>query len=228
MAAGRNWSQEEVEEILRRAIERQQKTEAAREGTSHEDLLAAAREVGIDPSSVEAAAADLAKETAPADAPKALAKRGEKWPRFLRALVSFAAPTGFLLLLHQLTGDFGWARWVAFGLGLGFVLKSIKIFFPTDEDAAEDVRGAMRKAAREERRARRRAQKEARRQTEREFEEAVEAGVHALLGIAAKKIRENLEPKPKVRVQVDDPKRVEVHEPEAVELEAEDQRRRGR
>ena len=209
MPEPRRWSEEEVEEILRRALERQQKAATAREGTSHEDLVAAAREVGIDAADVEAAASDLAREKAPRPQQAAPLVRRSPLRRFLRSAAGYAVVNAFLFALNQATGHAAWWHWVAIGWGIGLGFQALRLFFPTEDDARKEAHRAARDAERQERRARRHAQRAAAKEVEREFEEAVEAGVAALMGAVTRRIRAHIDP-PKVRVEVDEPQTVET------------------
>jgi hypothetical protein len=212
----RRWSNEEVEEILRRALARQNASDDRRDQTTHEDLVAAAREVGIDTAAVEAAAAEIEREkVAP---PTAIVPRAP-WPRFLRSLATYAIVNSFLFAIDLMTGPGFWVQWVLIGWGIGLAFRAAKLFFPTEEDLEKEKERAAKRAERKERRLRRKVTRAERREREREFEEAVEAGVHALLGAAAKRIKVELE-RPKVRV--------EVREPEEAVVEAEREERKRR
>ncbi len=56
-----SYSREEMDAILQRALQRQS---IKREGVSHDELLAAAEEIGVPREEIEAAARDLAAEKA--------------------------------------------------------------------------------------------------------------------------------------------------------------------
>jgi 2TM domain-containing protein len=224
----RRYTQEEVEEILRRALARQEAAKGEAEQTSHEDLVAAAREVGIDAVDLDAAAAELAEEKARAARPAkatALAPRPGPSPlrRFLGRVATFAIVNGLLLGIDAATGPGWWVQWVALFWGIGLLFQARRIFFPTEEDAQREARHEARRAERKahkqarevERRIHaqeRRERRERHRRMAREFEEVVEAGVHALLGQIAKAQhggRARVEP-PKVRVEVDEEQGVEA------------------
>src|SRR5262245_47088601 len=59
MSSDRRYTQEEVDAILKRALEREGAKKIGGDALSHQDLLETAREVGIEPSQVEAAIAEV-------------------------------------------------------------------------------------------------------------------------------------------------------------------------
>lgn len=204
MADGvRSYSDEELQAILRRALERQAETS---DNFGHDELVAAAREVGLDESAVERAIDEISFERDRGRIRDELRRRRrEKW---VRHLITYLAVVGGLLGLHALALVESWVYWVAFGWGIGLVLDTYgKLRAPTDEEVE-------RQAERLNRKERRRAQAEARREAKRRraeeralraqrraqrseagdhLERVIEEGVTLLLGAAAKKIREATE-----------------------------------
>lgn len=190
LGAVAEYSDEEAEEILRRALARERK-----EGISHEDLIAAAGEVGIDQSDIEAAAAELADERA--KLARTDAARGE-----LRRRLSSLAST--LLLINALvlgvdvfTGPEWFVQWVALASALLLGARALKTFMPSEDDLQRVERRLSRRERRRQRaheRRQRRKQPKARgnksnkSRTEAEFERVVEQGVEALLRSAADRI----------------------------------------
>jgi hypothetical protein len=202
--SGRAYTEAERDEILRRAAER-----AAKRGESigHDELVAAAGEVGIDADEVERAAREIEEERA-TQSEKALAKelvarhRRERWRRLGRHAASYAAVNGGLLALNLLIGGPLWALFPITGWGIGLAMHLIGVALaPTPDERT--VRRMLEKEARQrEREARRRRQAEraagrgrsrkdrAAREAEMraaasDFEEAVERGVAELLRAAA-------------------------------------------
>lgn len=201
MADGaRSYSDDELAAILRRALEKQA---AGSEGFGHDDLIAAAREVGLDDDAVEQAISELSHERSLADIREAIRqRRREKW---LRHLVTYLAVVGGLLGMHFFAGAGAWVFYVAFGWGIGLALDTYsKLRQPTDEEVhkererlnrherrkrqAEARREAKRRRAEE--RAARKARKVRRGEAGEQLERVIEDGVTLLLGVAAKKLRE--------------------------------------
>jgi hypothetical protein len=182
------YSREEMDAILKRAIERQQ---AKTDGIGHEELVAAAGEVGIPREEVEAAARDLAAEKAkdpqpvapPAPAPIVWSEgRRRQLRRFFRRAAGFGVLTLFFFFLSGREPNalplHGWWIWAAFGFGVSLTMNAIKIAFyeDGDDERAEDERGA-RRPSRRERRWIRREEKLA------EFERKVQIGADALVRV---------------------------------------------
>jgi hypothetical protein len=171
------YSREEMDAILKRAIERQQ---AKADGIGHEELVAAAGEVGIPREEVEAAARDLAAEKAKAPkpepelAPVAMTDgRRREIRRFFRRAAGFGVLTLFFYFLSG-GGRDGWWIWAAMGFGVSLAMNAIKIAFGEDDG---DERGGARKPSRRERRRMRREEKLA------EFERKVQIGADALVRV---------------------------------------------
>lgn len=201
MADGaRSYSDDELAAILRRALEKQA---AEGGGFGHDDLIAAAREVGLDDAAVEQAIRELSHERSLADIAGAIKKRRrEKW---LRHLITYLAVVGGLLGMHFFAGAGAWVFYVAFGWGIGLALDTYgKLRAPTDQEVhrerdrlnrherrrreAEARREAKRRKAEE--KAARRSRKHQRSEASENLERVIEEGVTLLLGAAAKKLRE--------------------------------------
>lgn len=199
----RTYTDDELEAILRRALERQSGQD---DGFGHEELVAAAREVGLDEDAVERAIAELSHERTAAEIRASIqAKRRQRW---VRHLVTYLAVVGGFLGLH-LIGLVGmWVYWMAFGWGIGLALDTYgKLRSPTDEEVDRERQRLNRKERRRRkaearleerrRRAEERAQRAARQQQRSEagqqLERVIEEGVALLLTAAAKKIREATE-----------------------------------
>lgn len=234
------YSDAEVEEILRRAIERQQKDVT---GVSHDDLVAAAGEIGIAAADVEAAVAevragktgeaparaDVAESPAVVDDDAALdaQDRKSRRARFTRHLATYVVVNAFLAGMNVLTGGQWWVLWVILGWGIGVALQGLGLLLP--EDPRRRERRLRRLQARRDKEARRFRErdmqlqkKQTRRAREKDFERAVQEGVGLLMTAAARKIGEAVEKarqaearRDGVRVDVgDDRVRVEVPDEE--------------
>lgn len=207
--AQRSYSREEMEEILRRAAER---THEAEDAVRHEDLVAAAREVGIDPSAIDDALAELGEQKSAEDAEKRW--RSQARQRFVSHFSTYLIVMTFLGALNYLvTPAVMWALWVALGWGLGVAFSARRALLrPSPEQIekmlAREEKKAARKAKREARRraseewqrrwreladeARRASEMRARRgsvleKTEREIDRAIEEGVTALVTALGKR-----------------------------------------
>lgn len=201
MADGaRSYSDDELAAILRRALERQA---AESDGFGHDDLVAAAREVGLDEQAVERAIAEVSHERSLEDIRASIKqRRREKW---LRHLIAYAAVVGGLLGMHALGLAGAWVFWVAFGWGIGLTLDTYgRLRRPTDDEVHRErerlnrhERRRRQAQARREAKRRRAEEKVARKHRKRRrgeagehLERVIEDGVTLLLGVAAKKLRE--------------------------------------
>lgn len=203
------FTREEVEEILRRATEHAKV--ATDDGIRHEELLEAAREVGLDPKAIEEAAAELeAQREQRRDEVEARAELTEERRRgFLSALTTYVVVGLFLAAINLTVASGPWAVWVLAIWGLFVGLRGSRLLFPVDPTRIEKRAAQKRKrreadarkaAARKEaeawaERLRAEMQGSARRadqaaRASRDFEDAVEKGVQALLGVLARNIRE--------------------------------------
>lgn len=196
----RSYTDDEVEAIFRRALERQQ---TAGEGFGREELVAAAREMGLDEAALDHAAREVEKERS--EEALRLAVQRKKRERWLRHLVSYLVIAGGLLGMH-LAGMAGvWVIWMAFIWGSFLALHTFgTLRGPSEEEIGKARRRRdrrARRAAKARARAERRRQRaEARRDHQRraarksevgeELERVIEDGVSLLLGVAAQKLRE--------------------------------------
>ena len=127
------YDDDEVEEILRRALQRQAEEQR---GTSHEELVAAAREVGLDPAAVDAAIAELRAGKDPArvepDPDDELLDRDRRAKRasFVRHLSVYALVCAFLAAINVMAGGGPWVLWVVLGWGLGVGLQGLRLVLP--------------------------------------------------------------------------------------------------
>jgi gas vesicle protein len=191
----RTYSQEEVNAILARAIERQSTSDL-----SHEELTAAAAEVGVSAEALDEAAREVTAQRTRALEEQEL--RVEKWAKFWRHLRSFVLVNAMGALIFFLTGIgvkmvmpmfTGWG----IGLAIHFLVTALS------DPARERVRRERRRALRAEREAikeERRRAKERRRDIGRhleqradEFGHAVSRGVATILEVAADKINETVD-----------------------------------
>jgi hypothetical protein len=193
-----SYTQEEVNEILRRALAE----EASRESVlSHDDLVEIAHEVGIDRSALDRAMADLAQEHV-----RALARRGEaaeiaaertvQLQRFFASLVSHAALNAFLYFLATRLVGGTWYVWPLMGSGILLTLQLRHVLFPYDQVLRRRKR--ERRQRERERRAAVRAEWSKRLlgpggvpDGAKAFENVVQKGVSVLLALAERKLNEH-------------------------------------
>lgn len=195
------YTDEEVEAIFHRALERQQ---ADGKGFHREELVAAAREMGLDEAALDRAAREVERERSEEEL--RLSVERKKRERWLRHLVTYLVITGSFLGLHLLGLVGTWVFWMAFGWGAGVALHTFDMLRGPGE---EEIDKARRRRNRKERRAakararaeRRRQQATMRRrryerkarppsQVSDELDRVIEEGVSLLLGLAAQKLRE--------------------------------------
>ena len=132
----RRYSEEEVQEILSRALEKQGLDAST---TSHEELRRAAEEVGISREDFEAAAGELGakdeQKKMSADYRAWLRRRRRGWFRHFSIYLVVCA---FLVALDgftsQFSGGFHWSFFPIAGWGLGVVLHLLAVIFSRDEE----------------------------------------------------------------------------------------------
>jgi len=167
----RKYNRDEADAILRRAIERDSK----RGELAHEDLVAAAREVGVSPEALEAAAEEvLAERTRQTDL--AFVRR-EQRQGFIGHLIPYILVNGLLITINVLTTRFPWALFPAFGWGIGLFSHLMAVLRP---DPQRLERRLQRRLERERRRALRNKIRTNSHQIEREVGEGISAVLHAV------------------------------------------------
>jgi hypothetical protein len=206
----RTYSQEEVEAILDRALKAQAKDGAR---LTHDELVAAAGEVGIPKTAIDAAARDLESRAPnePTDAAIVAAWKKRARLGFLRHVVTYLLVGAMLALINFASGaSFLWFPIVLLGWGVGVAMHLMSLLFADEERIVERERRRLARRARRERWKRRSA----------DFERAVDQGVRALLDMANQRgARVDVPRGPSERVRVGG-------EPEAEpEAEAEDEQK---
>ena len=201
-APKRTYSQEEVNEILKRAL-RQQSLQ--KQTLTHDELVDMADEVGIDRQSLEAATADLAQMRADelvqsTEARELAEERARRFSRFVSSLFTYLI-VGIVLYFIALKTGGNWFYWPIMGFTIALAFQLRGIFFPQ-----EGLERRLRRRQKEARKLERQAAREAWRNRmmhatfsappapavnagAKEFEAAVQAGVAALLTVAARKIQ---------------------------------------
>jgi hypothetical protein len=180
------YSREEADEILRRAIA----LESA-EGIRHEDLVSAAREVGIPPEAIDRAAEHLG-ERAPVVA-MVRRLREERRRAFLRHLVVFLVAGIGLFAVDWLGGGSWFFYWPMLIWAIVLTIAGMRQLAPSPErlerQAERRVERQRRREARRRVKAERRRRRDDPRRVEAEFEAAVQQGVTALLALTTKAVR---------------------------------------
>jgi hypothetical protein len=198
------YSQAEVNEIIRRALEQQARHQ---DHLDHDDLVAIADEVGIDRASLEQAKAEIAKDRDHAveqedDARTVAVERRLQLKSFLGALVSHAIMNATFYVID--TQFFGgtWFKWPLLGSVILLAFRLRRVLAPR-EQMLRRRRKEERRRAREQRRAvwidikQRVLPRGLEKPNSKHFELVVQAGVTALLKIAARKLDENAKTDPR-------------------------------
>jgi hypothetical protein len=194
----RQYSRDEVEEILQRALETQ-----PLETLSHRDLVDAAVEAGIDGALVEAAAKQIEEEREIRSEEERIVNWRRK--RFLQSIYTYVVVNGGLFFIDVMSGPGWWVQWVLAGWGVALALGARRALIPDRERLRV--------------RARRRVAKRKRggweKQVRKEVDRAIQVGVDALVDAASRKLsaRAHAPSQPKNRV------RVEEAGPEVLEAE---------
>jgi hypothetical protein len=193
------YSQAEINEIIRRALDKQ----SEREGhLDHDDLVAIADEVGIDRESLERATAELAQTrdsrlSRQDEATEIIEERKIQLKRFGATLLSHAIMNGVFYYIDTRFFAGAWFKWPLLGSAILLTFRLRNVLAPYDKLLSRR-RKAERRREKEQRRAERAAWKQ-RLITEwkppsdhaKEFEKVVQSGVAALLEIASRKLDEH-------------------------------------
>ncbi|MBN2575565.1 MAG: 2TM domain-containing protein [Deltaproteobacteria bacterium] len=194
-----SYTQDEVNEILKRALTQ----EANREHVlSHDELVEIAAEAGIERASLDRAMVELAREHTRAiarqdEAAEIAAERQVQLKRFGASVASHTVLNGFLYLVcTRFTGG-TWFVWPLVGSGVLLALQLRHVIFPYDK-----VLRRRKRAERQRERERKRAERDAWKhrifgraqdtsEAVKRFETVVQAGVSALLTVAERKLAEH-------------------------------------
>jgi hypothetical protein len=125
--ADRVYSKEEADAILTRAIELHGRGEA----TSHADLVATAREIGVASETLEKAAAEVLARRHDDQALRAL--RARQWRGFLAHLVPYLCVGVLLGFINVATGGFPWAVIPMLAWGIGLASHLLAVVLPDEE-----------------------------------------------------------------------------------------------
>jgi len=177
------YDDDEVQEILRRAL-------AEDSGLGHDELAAAAAEVGIERDAFERAARQVRGERSRSAAIER--RKGRRRKGLIKTGATYAVINLFLFAIDMLSGGGWWFQWPLVSMLFLYALQWIGHFSADDEQAvieeeakrAKKLRKQNRKERRRqralERRQRKRAGKARLKNAEDAFEAAVEQGLAAL------------------------------------------------
>ncbi|XXX80943.1 2TM domain-containing protein [Sorangium sp. So ce134] len=196
--SGRRYTEAEVRAILERALR-----DAQTRDVSHDELVAAAVEIGISRDAIEAASRDVELVRGEAEARGAILARRRKG--FRSHLFSFLVVNAFLFAVNALTPGPWWFFWplLAWGLGLAFHARaalssdvSPRQLRREVERSAERARREQLRRLKEQRKAERLERQQRLEQSAEDFGHAVEEGVATVLSRIAQEIRGSAPPSP--------------------------------
>jgi hypothetical protein len=124
--ADRVYTKEEADAILSRAIE----LEGHAQSTTHAELVAAAREIGVAPEALDRAAAEILAKRRDDEAVRAL--RARRWRGFLAHLVPYVCVGVLLAFINITTGGFPWAVIPMLGWGIGLASHLLAVSMPDE------------------------------------------------------------------------------------------------
>lgn len=180
--ADRTYSEAEVREILRRAVERDVERS---EQLGRDNLVAAAGEMGIAASTVEGAIAEFETEQTLARELETLAR--ERRQSFFSSLLTWGIVNAGLFGISFVGDGGGWFLYPLIAWGMALMLAHRRFFFP---DPAKDRVKAQKRLARRNKEEARRQGVARRRASGWQLEEAIERGVESLLSGAAEHLKE--------------------------------------
>ncbi len=203
------YSRDEVEEILRRALETQ-----PLETLSHRDLVDSAVEAGINAADVEAAATQIHEEREILVEEEQIVSARKK--RFLQSIYTYVVVNAGLFVIDIMSGPGWWVQWVLAGWGIALALGARRALMP-DRD---------RLRARARRRIARRSRGKWEKQVRKEVDRAIQVGVDALVEVASRKLSARAQgaSQPTRRMRVEQPD-AEVVEAEVIERPEQKRRR---
>jgi len=193
------YSQAEINEIIRRALDKQVERQ---DHLDHDDLVAIADEVGIDRESLERATAELAQTrtgrlSRQDEAKEIAAERSLQIKRFGATLLSHAIMNAVFYTIDTRFFAGAWFKWPLLGSAILLTFRLRNVLAPHDR-LLRRRRKEERRREREQRRAERIAWKQrlvtewkAPADNAKEFERVVQSGVATLLEIASRKLDEH-------------------------------------
>jgi hypothetical protein len=141
--AKRAYTREEADAILARALDLQGRGDS----TSHDDLVAAGREVGVSREAIDRAAEELLSARRDDSALREI--RARAWRGFFAHLVPYALVNVLLAFTNALTGPPPWVLFVTFGWGIGLGSHLLAVANPDPRKLRRRLEWERRLAARE-------------------------------------------------------------------------------
>lgn len=174
----RNYKDSEVDAILHRALSEQG-------DIAHDDLVAAASEIGVSRDAIERAVERLDERSEEVDA--IAEARQKRKQRFQASMMTFVIVNIFLFAIDMLTGGGWWFYWPLLSWGMLMALQGAKLLQP--EPVPKTLIKQRRKAKKSARKAAIEQQRKDRgAKAAKRFEDAVDGGVTALFDALAKRI----------------------------------------
>ena len=121
--SSREYTSDEINRIIRRALKLDQDNRM-----SHNELLDMAKELGLDPKTVESAVEQEEKEFEVERARQL--KLNQRKSRFHAHLWSYIIVMGALFLINAFTPGPWWFQWPALGWGVGLAFHFRAAYFP--------------------------------------------------------------------------------------------------
>ena len=131
--SSRQYDDNEGNRILRRALKLKQA-----HGISYQDLVDTAKEIGIDPQTVETAIKQEQRKIKKEKIIKARLKRRKVG--FYSHLWTYLIVTGALLIINKFTPGPWWFQWSVFGWGIGLAFHLKAIFFPNANNLTKKMK----------------------------------------------------------------------------------------
>lgn len=180
----KTFNAEQVRKILEMAVEHEH---SMGDGMTQRELVAAGRELGMQPERIEQAIVALERqEPVQAEVARIQARRVR---RLKSHAVTFALVNLVLFGINVLTGGVWWFFWPLLGWGLGLALQSKGVLMPDDE---RDRRKAELRLAQREQKALRTARREQRQQALEQLVGKVGDGALAVATTISEKIEAEL------------------------------------
>ncbi len=140
------YSPEEVQAILERALARRQGEPG---GITHDDLMATARELGIDDRDLQEAIQEHEETWALEDARQRWKEQRKR--KFFEHLRTYLIVNAALAILDLLFTGGSWFFWPLFGWGIGLAMDASEAFRPKEKDVERGARRLLRKEQKERR-----------------------------------------------------------------------------
>jgi hypothetical protein len=138
----RYYTEEEANEILRRAVERKVHTG----GMSRDQLEAIASEIGVTSDALDRAEAEWDTESSERDLRQAY--HTERITKWRSDFFTYIATCVFLTLINRVVSPgFFWAIFPILGWGLGIVIDAIKVYHPYGEEYQKEFLKWIEKGA---------------------------------------------------------------------------------